>query len=69
MYDVLLLVVVVVLKAEGELPTVAALEKGVDYGLLTGDCLGNLEMVLREVRAHTLHIHLCAVTSSIVSID
>jgi hypothetical protein len=38
---------------EGELPSVVSLEKGTDYGLLTGDCLGNLEMILREVGTHS----------------
>jgi hypothetical protein len=44
-------------QVEGELSNVVALEKGSDYGILTGDCLGNLEMILREVRSHEQQSH------------
>jgi hypothetical protein len=47
-------------QTDGELANAAALERSTEYGVLTGDCLGNLELILKEVYAPLLDFELSA---------
>lgn len=50
-------------QGDGEISNVSALEKHVDYGVLTGDCLDNLETVLKEVYGPLLEFELGAASA------
>jgi len=45
-------------QVDDEINNVTTLEKATEYGILSGDCLGSLELVLREVYAPLLDVEL-----------